>query len=253
MTTIVGVRCKDGVVIGTDSSATFTAGQIPTIEQPVDKVNVILNMVIVVGTGAIGLNQRFCSVVESNWAKLNSKTAIDVSKGLAKAAIDDFRETYAQDGNYGAMVAFAAADQPQLCEFATQGFQPELKTSKGAWYCSMGSAQLITDPFLGFIRDVYWGDEVPGLHDGIFAVTWTLQQAIELNAGGVKGPIRMAVLEKEQHKARGWKARLLGAEELQEHHTHIGSAKQLLKELRQQQKGDAGAAALPPVPSPGPD
>jgi hypothetical protein len=40
MTILIGVVCEDGIVIGADSSATFSAGQIPTIEQPIKKVYV---------------------------------------------------------------------------------------------------------------------------------------------------------------------------------------------------------------------
>lgn len=43
MTILVGVLCKDGVIIGADGSATFGAGQMRTIEQPIDKLK---------GTGA---------------------------------------------------------------------------------------------------------------------------------------------------------------------------------------------------------
>jgi 20S proteasome alpha/beta subunit len=65
MTAIVGIRCKDGVVIGADSSATFTdGGQVRTIEQPTEKkIEIIGDKVIVAGTGSVGHGQRFCAVV----------------------------------------------------------------------------------------------------------------------------------------------------------------------------------------------
>ena len=52
MTAIVGVLCRDGVVIGTDSSATFTYGPQRTIEQPTEKLSIVDQSVIVAGTGA---------------------------------------------------------------------------------------------------------------------------------------------------------------------------------------------------------
>lgn len=64
MTAIVGILCKDGIVIGTDSSATFSASTTSTIEQPVKKISIIENRVIVAGSGQIGLDQRFCDVVK---------------------------------------------------------------------------------------------------------------------------------------------------------------------------------------------
>ena len=41
MTSVVGILCKDGVVVGTDSSATFDNGQIRTIEQPFEKIEIM--------------------------------------------------------------------------------------------------------------------------------------------------------------------------------------------------------------------
>jgi hypothetical protein len=72
MTAVVGVLCEGGVVVGTDSSATFAHDigpeqQAPTIEQCMDKLRVVGDSVIVVGTGAVGLGQRFCAIVEKAW------------------------------------------------------------------------------------------------------------------------------------------------------------------------------------------
>ena len=47
MTVIIGVLCKNGVVIGADSSATFSIGTLRTIEQPFEqKIQVIDNHVV---------------------------------------------------------------------------------------------------------------------------------------------------------------------------------------------------------------
>lgn len=50
MTLVVGILCKDGVVIGADSAITFgLSPQQPTIEQPYSKkITVILDQVIIV-------------------------------------------------------------------------------------------------------------------------------------------------------------------------------------------------------------
>jgi len=126
--------------------------------------------------------------------------------------------TYLKPGQYAALVAFPCQKHPHLCEFYSTDFQPELKEDKRLWFVSLGSAQSITDPFLGFIRRAFWKSGVPSVSDAIFAVTWTLQHAIDLNTGGVNGPIRVAVLEKREGV---YSARLLDSEELQEHHQQI--------------------------------
>ena len=69
MTLVVGILCKDGVVIGADSAITFgLSSQQPTIEQPYSKkITVILDQVIIAGTGAVGLGQRFAETTAKLW------------------------------------------------------------------------------------------------------------------------------------------------------------------------------------------
>ncbi len=194
MTAIVGILCQQGVVIGTDSAATFVSGQHPTMEQPTEKLIVIGNSVVVVGTGQVGLDQRFQAIVEKAWGDGTfNKSSIEIGKYLSKTMIDDFAYTYAQKGTYGALVSFPAEQKAQLCEFAVQDFQPEFKT-KDLWYCSMGSTQPITDPFLALMRDIFKQTGPPPVNEGIFVVNWALEHAVEVNPGGVNRPIRIAVL-----------------------------------------------------------
>ena len=69
MTAIVGIRCKDGVVIGSDSSATFGDGVgRGVIEQLTSrKIQIVGESVIVAGTGAVGHMQRFSAVIQTLW------------------------------------------------------------------------------------------------------------------------------------------------------------------------------------------
>ncbi len=245
MTVLVGIKCKDGVLIGSDSSATFAAGQIRTIEQTTKKIEIVDEKIIVAGTGQIGLGQRFCNQVEQGWKNGAFKTLGPVSMatkicGLART---DFSSTQAPMGQYGALVAFPAEHKLHLCEFSTSDFQPELKT-ENIWYASMGSGQLIADPFLGFMRKVFWSDGMPSLQDGIFIATWTLQHAIDVNAGGVNGPIQLAVLKLEKTVPV---ARMLTQPEMDEHLQNVSGA---MTHLRQYMEKVAGRSteAIPDVP-----
>jgi hypothetical protein len=198
----------------------------------------------VAGTGQVGLGQRFCAVVKNVWTSGGAKQGpIEAGKLFAKEGIDDFAVTAAPKGKYGALIAFPSKGAPHLCEFAVADFQPELKNEK-LWYVSMGSGQMITDPFLGFIREVFWDGGRPNLQEAVFAVTWSLEQAISLNPGGVNGPIRLAILEKVNGEFR---ARLLNNEELDQHRQNVAAAKAYLRGFRAQHQPDA-AAGLPDVP-----
>jgi hypothetical protein len=248
MTSIVGVLSKDGVVIGADSSVTFgPSHQFHTIEQPMKKLSVIADRILVAGTGQVGLDQRFCAVVKKAWDEKGfTGTALEAAKCLCKAAIVDFAETQAPKGQYGALVAFPVTKKFYLCEFSIDSFQPELKTEL-LWYCSMGSAQPITDPFLALMREFFWEKGPPSIYEAIFAVTWTLDHAIKVNPGGVNGPIQIGVLERTAKQEL--EARLLSDEELGEHRQNIEEAKKVMRAFRQKHQPEA-MADLPKIPEP---
>jgi 20S proteasome alpha/beta subunit len=216
MTILIGIKCKDGIIIGSDSSATFSSGQIRTIEQSTKKIEIIDDKIIIAGTGQIGLGQRFCNQVNQGWRNghFKSLNGVGMATKMCQLALEDFRNTYVQPGEYGALVAFHADHSLHLCEFPPNDFQPELKT-ESIWYASMGSGQMIADPFLGLMRKIFWDDGMPTLQDGIFIATWALQHAIDVNPGGVNGPIQLALLKKDEKNNAV--AKMLLDDELNEH------------------------------------
>lgn len=227
MTVLIGLLCQDGIVIGSDSSATFGAGNIRTIEQPVKKIHIIENCVIVAGTGQVGIGQRFTAVVQELWnqnAFAKEKSHIEIGKRLSAAGINDFSSTKAERGCYGALVGFPYRNKPYLCELAIADFQPEFKDAN-MWYVSMGSGQPITDPFLGLMRRVFWKNSIPRLNDGVFAVSWALEHAIDVNPGGIKGPQQIAVLAPTSGKLS---ARLMDDSEIAEHIDSVRGAEEHL-------------------------
>lgn len=243
MTAIVGLFCSDGVVIGADSSSTFSSGTEATIEQPTEKICVIEGRVIFAGTGEVGLNQRFEAVLKGLVAGGQKGTSLDICKDISRHAIMDFAHTGIGVGGigFGALVAFPVSHKPHLCEYALRSFQPEMKTEKH-WFASMGNHQKITDAFLGYLKDVFWPTKPPSLQDGVFAATWTLEHVIALNTGGINGPIRIAVLEMKDGKA---KARVLEESELAQHKQNVSEAKDHMRKFR-----DKFQEPVPDVPKP---
>jgi 20S proteasome alpha/beta subunit len=249
LTVLVGIYCKDGVVVGADSAATSSSIELKTIEQPIDKIDVIEDTMVIAGTGSVGLGQRFVGAVRTQFAKkaFVGKLSLEYGKQLSAICIDDFGQTQtpegfysARPGQYGALVAFVAADKrPYLCELDPNNLQPELKNDR-MWYVSLGSGQLIVDPFLALMRQAFWSDGPPSLADGIFATTWAIQHAIDTNPGGVNSPINIAVLEKSGNNDQSWCARKLSADEISEHQDnvcgairHLGAYRELLQKPRE--------------------
>lgn len=196
MTVIVGILCEDGVMLGSDSSATLSVSDdLRTIEQPIKKTLVISDHILMAGTGQGGLSQRFEHVLMKvrTAKKFEQSDPFDISKTICAETIADFGATNCDRGQFGALVAFQSIKGCHLCEFALRDFQPEFKTPE-QWFASMGSGQLITDPLLAMLRRVLFKDTRPKLREGLFAATWALQHAIELNPGGINAPIQLGVL-----------------------------------------------------------
>ena len=235
MTVVVGILCEDGVVIGSDSSASLAAGQFRTVEQPAKKTFIVSDHIIMAGTGQMGIGQRFENVLLAiaTAIKCYQTDPFQIAKTICADAIKDFGSTNCPTGQFGALVAFQSNKGCHLCEFAVADFQPEFKTDE-QWFGSMGSGQVITDPFLGMLRRVFFNHRKPKLSEGLFAATWAIKHAIELNPGGINGPPQIAALRAEPPSKR-MTARLLTEDELSEHdgniegvERHIGQYRQIL-------------------------
>jgi hypothetical protein len=128
------------------------------------------------------------------------------------------------------------------------GFQPEIKDPKDLWFASAGAGQPITDPFLALLRSVFWRESAPNLRGGIFTVLWALRHACEINPGGIKEPIKIAVLETAKGK---YGAHMLTEDELLEHGNIVDSATGHMAQFRGTLLGELKTGA-PPKPPPAP-
>ena len=70
MTLIVGILCKDGVVVASDSAATFGMGARPTIgQQELHKVHRINQNILYSCTGAVGIGQLIADNIGTLWSR----------------------------------------------------------------------------------------------------------------------------------------------------------------------------------------
>jgi hypothetical protein len=251
MTVLVGVLCQDGVAVGSDSSATFGAGpNLSTIEQPVRKTFLIGNDVIFAATGAGGLGQRLEYVLQelrqgvADWV---AQHHLHIAQAVRRKMLQNMHATFLNPGQLGALVAFSCQDAFHLCEFAAADFQPEMKTAD-TWFVSMGSGQMITDPFFGLLRRTLFRAARPNLKEGLLASYWALYNAIQLNTGGINGPVQLATLRRS---TRGGpiEARLLGENEL----TELAVAVQNIEDYLAAYRPQWAAPASPPPPEAPPE
>ncbi len=255
MTLLVGVLCSDGVVLGADTAATFNAGGMSTVEQEFHKLFVVGNRVVGACSGEGGFGQRFRDVVQGLWDSKGfsrEKGAMAIAQDISKHFLANLSDTYVftllngRPLDFSAMLAFPVGETLHLCEFAPPQFQPEMKERDGLWYVSQGSGQVIADPFLGFIRSAFWDTGPPTVSEGAFAVTWALEHVVEVNPGGVKGPIDLAVLEPGPKNRAS--ARILSRDEVGEHSETVAAAVSHLGSFRgkTQNQGDSDPMPKPP-------
>jgi len=156
---------------------------------------------IIAGTGHIGAMQRFCETSTLVWRAIGSTVKsippLQLCRSLCREAIDDARTTFLDTPQLGALVAFPNQQGAQLCEFSMTGFQPELK-DENTWFVSMGSGQALGDPFLAFMRAVFWHKGPPTLKQGLFGAAWVLRQSIKFAPGLISEPIDIAVLQEDR-------------------------------------------------------
>ena len=254
MTVLVGVRCSNGVVVGADSAATSSAGNISLVRILADKIAIVHDCVIVAGTGSVGLGQRFNDIIQGNWnAAAFANSPMGWAKQMCLVSQQDFQSTrMAMPGmpqiggnNFGAMIAAPGLSDCDLIEFEPNSMQPERKLGQ-LHFVTMGSGQMLAEPFLAFVSRVLWKNKIPTVEAASFGVYWALAHTIKYAPGGVGEPIAISTLTKTDGV---WKARLLTEDELQEQAQHIDNIETKLGEYPWSFSGGADLNP-PPIPYP---
>jgi len=229
MTLIIGIKCKDGIVLGADGAATLGAMGQGIILQPMKKLEIISNAIVLGVSGPVGLGQRFKGELEQLWSdrKLSGKQTFEamgiLRQALWKHAKEEWEVATVTKQSIGNIALLSAACQTllaipvskKLCLFQfDQQCAPE-EATENLPFVAIGSGQNIADPFLAFLRRVFWPDRLlPSLADGIFATVWTLEHAIKTNPGGVADPKQIVTVK---NKGSDFKIRELPEVELEEH------------------------------------
>jgi hypothetical protein len=231
--------------MGADSGATmgdYVSG-LRTVMQPMTKLDIVGDKAIVGVSGPVGLGQLYLDSVNRIHNEFRDLDAPTICRKLR----DEFRkdaevalhmaamaiQVLGSQARVGAvtttLVALAAKNEPHLIQLDCECC-PEMATTDLP-FMSIGSGQLIADPFLAFLKRLFWKERLPSVSDGIFAVAWTLEHAIKTAPGGIAGPITLGVLTIEGTQP---KARLLSKDELKEHQQVVGQAENYVRKFREE-------------------
>ena len=140
------------------------------------------------------------------------------------------------------LVALPVNHKPCLMQFDFNG-APELATSHLP-FVALGSGQPIADPFLAFLRRLFWPDHEPTVAEGRFAAVWTIDHVRRTNPGGVGGDIQLAILEPVAGKPAI--VAVATPDDVQEHLQKVELAESALKAHVR----GAPSADTPPPPTP---
>jgi 20S proteasome alpha/beta subunit len=252
------VLCSNGAVIAADRQATHGAMGQQTVGQSVTKVEVVHGEALYATSGHKGLGQQLCAIINARQPEFK-RQGYDRQLAKLQEAFRPFIDAGFQTAKHAAGVvgnAIAAADC--MCgSLLAAGFNDGLKLveitpqvaveymTKDMPFISMGSGKLTADPFLGFLRKVYWPDKLPTVQEGALAAYWTIQHAIDMKVAGVGFSVDVFTIEPSD---RTLKARKLDDAEVDEHVEFIKASEAALRGVR-----DAigtSSAAQPPVEPP---
>ena len=183
MTLIIGIKCSDGVVVGADGAATLGQAGMPTVMQPVRKLTILDQMIVGI-SGPVGLGQLFRDRIKSVWdAQLQPQThsLADVMRLTSRALAQDIQPAMnaasQAEGLLGqvahlsvmssSLIALPVQGAPELIQYDHLGLAEA--ATDDLPYVAIGSGQQLADPFLAFLRRIYWPDELPNVAGAVFA------------------------------------------------------------------------------------
>jgi 20S proteasome alpha/beta subunit len=184
MTLIVGIQCSDGLVMASDSAATIGSGVGNTIGQQRAKKILNLSGSILFGfSGAIGMGQLVSHAISEEWKNGSLSEIYDAEvMNLLGQKIAQTVGTYLQTGALirqlgfdasaslcKSLVAIPVQSIPTLFSFDFGG-QREKATAEIP-FIAIGSGQPIADPFLAFLKRLFWPEKEPTMSEGKLVAT----------------------------------------------------------------------------------
>lgn len=234
MTLILGIKCRDGIVIGADSM--FTVGSaVGNVQLDDIKIHLLGDSGVVAFAGDLSVSQVVLDDLKEKWPRLiEAESGPEVKRIVARSIRDAIGKEFAvgKREEFSAIVALPVQNQPILMLFKEE--PPPLEARGHLYFLTSGSGQQFAFLFLKFLEKIFWGNYAPySLSDGILSTMWTIQHIIDSNAKmGIGGSPHIAVIE-DRHDLGNWHSRILQDMESGEYREQIfaiETAMRLVKE-----------------------
>jgi hypothetical protein len=240
MTLIVGIRCSDGVILGSDSAVTFTdpSGS-PTTRTLIEgKIKIVTPQLMMAGTGIVAMSQAVehrVGELARGGRELRRSDARKFGNLLSQKVIDLFKGTGALEFNpsYGLLVAASCKDGPTLLSAVSNEAYQTTVVDDELPYSALGSGQPVAEALLGHWSSLMWPSGMPDLKMARLAMALTLKEGCRLSAYGVSEPIHIAELSSAEESSKSdisdWVAKRLTNEDMQE---VLGEAESALEHFK---------------------
>lgn len=250
MTVVAAFYCTDGVVIAADSMITPSMGNLFVGNHKRKKVEILAGSQVFAFAGDIGQAARFKIMADGAAGNIaEARHPLDYPLRLTQAMIQQFSNTGIVGNQIGVntLLGYVHNGAHQCCVFEG-ALQPRLLDA-AHYYVALGSGKLSADPFLRFVVDIFCKGGQPKVREAIFLSTWVVQHAIETSSGGVDGPIRIAVIERDSDRAFG--TRELSHAEIDQHLQAVESAGDALRNWQDEMLSGDAARDAPTPPAAG--
>ncbi|MBY0462659.1 MAG: hypothetical protein K2Q34_05725 [Alphaproteobacteria bacterium] len=249
MTVVIGIYCSDGIVIAADSALTING----MVEQTYsEKITCVNNDLVIGFAGDLGFSQRYKSCILAAFldSQSKAKTPEEIVKTLCTAGLNEYLSTHQAnlpiEVPTSFVVGFVHNEVHCLILLPEKNFQPVM-INQDMPFCSIGSGHYLTNPFLCFIKNVFWKrNTVPEVSVGIFSALMALNLAIQVNPGGINGPVHVAVIRKDNENK--YYCRKLHEDELSSHQANCDEALRYFAQYSHVFDKDVNSSHLIPQP-----
>lgn len=201
MTTIIGMICGNGVVLGADSASTL----LPRSEVEEHTYEITKQKIWISEPGIWRVMSATAGQAASgDWMKLAveeyfrgipeySLGIIQHVKGVREHMLNELKNLgHAPRSSDSILLVFAGpgTSPNQILKFSSSNSKPEYFDYRKP-FVAVGSGRRTAEPFLEFLRDVFWKEEPPTVAEGLVYVGWALMHTVSTQGSASGLPINL--------------------------------------------------------------